>query len=109
VDFLTPALLRFDLDAEKALRAYRGWGIDRFSVRWTLRGLPQVLDRLDRLGADVDVFGVPYLPAFLETILHEPASVTSDFNFPQWMRRDTDSVTEAGFAGLSCNRLPRSA
>lgn len=39
---------------------------------------------IEGLGWDVNLHGIPHLEAFLEAALLLPASVTADFNFPEW-------------------------
>jgi hypothetical protein len=43
-----------------------------------------VLDVVEGIGWQVNLFGVPDLESFLEAALLLPASVTADFNFPEW-------------------------
>jgi hypothetical protein len=43
-----------------------------------------VLDLVERLGWEINLYGVPDLESFLEAALLLPASVTADFNFPEW-------------------------
>lgn len=39
---------------------------------------------MERDGWEVNLYGVPDLASFLEAALLLPASVTADFNFPEW-------------------------
>ena len=43
-----------------------------------------MLDLVEGLGWQVNLYGVLDLEAFLEAALLLPASVTADFNFPEW-------------------------
>jgi len=43
-----------------------------------------VLDVVEGLGWEVNLYGVPDLESFLEAALLLPAWVTADFNFPEW-------------------------
>jgi hypothetical protein len=61
----------------------RTWGITRLSLRWAPSSRA-VLDILEALGWEVNLYGVPDLEAFLDASLMLPASVTADFNFPEW-------------------------
>lgn len=70
--------------ALKRLREFQRWGVRRFAVRWNSPRLRKILDRLDRAGFEVDLYGPPDLNAFLKTVLLNPTAVTADFNFPQW-------------------------
>jgi hypothetical protein len=58
-------------------------GITRLSLRWAPSSRA-VLDILEALGWEVNLYGVPDLEAFLDASLMLPASVTADFNFPEW-------------------------
>lgn len=62
---------------------FRGWGITRISVR-SGRHARMLLDELEGRGWQVNVYDVPDLETFLEACLLLPASVTADFNFPEW-------------------------
>lgn len=48
------------------------------------RGGRDVLDVVEGLRWEVNLYGVPDLESFLEAALLLPASVTADFNFPEW-------------------------
>ncbi len=39
---------------------------------------------MDRWGFEVNIYNVPDLESFLQAVLQQPCSVTSDFNFPKW-------------------------
>jgi hypothetical protein len=81
VDFLVPLVLA--AAADQVLDLLRSWGIDRLSVRWGPRAR-EVLDLLEQMGWRTNLYGVPDLESFLEASLLLPASVTADFNFPEW-------------------------
>ena len=51
---------------------------------WRTPGARVVLDVVEGLGWEVNLYGVPDLESFLEAALLLPASVTADFNFPEW-------------------------
>ena len=59
-------------------------GHHRVSLDWRTLGARDVIDRIEGLGWPVNLYGVPDLEAFLEAALLLPASVTADFNFPEW-------------------------
>jgi len=83
-DFLVPLLLAAPELAEQVLRTLGEWGIDRLSLDWRTPQVREALDALERLGWPVNLYGVPDLESFLEAALLLPASVTADFNFPEW-------------------------
>jgi phosphoglycolate phosphatase-like HAD superfamily hydrolase len=84
IDFLVPLLLAAPALAEKVLDTLRDWGVTRVSLDWRTPGARDVLDLVEGLGWQVNLYGVPDLEAFLEAALLLPASVTADFNFPEW-------------------------
>lgn len=84
VDFLVPLLLAAPDIARPTFDAMRDWGITRVSLDWRTLGARDVIDLIEGLGWPVNLYGVPDLEAFLEAALLLPASVTADFNFPDW-------------------------
>ena len=84
IDFLVPLLLAAPDIAQPTLDAMRDWGITRVSLDWRTLGARDVIDQIEGLGWPVNLYGVPDLEAFLEAALLLPASVTADFNFPEW-------------------------
>ena len=84
IDFLVPLLLAAPDVAFPTLHAMRDWGITRVSLDWRTHGARDVIDLIEGLGWPVNLYGVPDLEAFLEAALLLPASVTADFNFPEW-------------------------
>lgn len=84
IDFLVPLVVAAPELAEDVLASMREWGLTRVSLDWMTPGVRDALDAMDRLGWEVNLYGVPDLEAFLEAALLLPASVTADFNFPEW-------------------------
>ncbi len=84
VDPLVPLLISGPELAEDILGTLAGWGIDRVSLDWRTPGWRQAFDRLERLGWEVNLYGLPDLESFLEAALLLPASLTADFDFPEW-------------------------
>ena len=84
IDFLVPLLLAAPDIAQPTLDAMRDWGITRVSLDWRTPGGRDVIDLIEERGWPVNLYGVPDLEAFLEAALLLPASVTADFNFPEW-------------------------
>lgn len=66
------------------LRRLTAWGLTRFSLNWQHAETRQLAKLLRAWGYEVNLYGVPDLPAFLQALLLAPRSLTSDFNFPQW-------------------------
>jgi hypothetical protein len=83
VDFVVPVLLAARELAEDVLTSMRGWGLTRVSLDWATSSVREALDLIDRIGWEVNLYGVPDLEAFLEAALLLPTSVTADFNFPE--------------------------
>lgn len=84
IDFLVPLLLAAPELAEEVLSMLTRWGITRVSLDWETPESRDVLDVVEGFGWEINLYGVPDLEAFLEAALLLPASVTADFNFPQW-------------------------
>ena len=84
IDFLVPLLLAAPEMAADVLELLGGWGITRLSLDWRTTGARDVLDAVEQLGWEVNLYGVPDLESFLEAAILLPASVTADFNFPEW-------------------------
>lgn len=83
------AEMGLDADTRRSVSAwyleeYRSWGINRFSLAWSVRDLGAVIAKLDEWGFDTNIYNVPDLESFLKAVLLHPTSVTSDFNFPKW-------------------------
>jgi hypothetical protein len=84
MDFLAPLIGTLPEEGKRILDQLAGWGINRFSVSWDLPNLPELLGQMDAWGFEVNIYNVPDLESFLKAVLHQPRSITSDFNFPQW-------------------------
>jgi hypothetical protein len=84
IDSLVPLLLAAPELAGDVFEVLRRWGIDRVSLDWRTPGMREAFDRVERLGWEVNLYGVPDLESFLEAALLLPASVSADFNFPEW-------------------------
>ncbi|MCZ6591548.1 MAG: hypothetical protein O7B98_10480, partial [Alphaproteobacteria bacterium] len=84
IDFLVPLIETLPEEGKRILDKLCGWGINRFSVEWGIPSLTHIIDLTDRWGFDINVYNVPDLESFLQAVLQQPRSVTSDFNFPKW-------------------------
>ncbi|MGH2637418.1 MAG: hypothetical protein ACRDHU_14900 [Actinomycetota bacterium] len=84
IDFVVPLLLAAPEEASRVLGLLRAWGVTRVSLDWATSGVRDVLDPVEADGWEVNLYGVPDLESFLEAALLLPASVTADFNFPEW-------------------------
>lgn len=84
IGFMAPLVVISPSLARDRLEEFRSQGINRFSIDWKIRELPEILDQMDAWGYEVNVYNVPDLESFLQAVLLQPTSVTSDFNFPQW-------------------------
>lgn len=84
IGWLSPLIAAAPAEAHKTVEMLASWGMSRFSVRWNHDPVRELVDELTGWGYEVNIYNVPDLEAFLEAVLLLPASVTSDFNFPQW-------------------------
>ena len=84
IGWLSPLIIGAPEEAHKILEMLTSWGISRFSIKWDEDPVRELTDQLAGWGYAVNIYKVPDLEAFLEAVLLLPASVTSDFNFPQW-------------------------
>ncbi len=84
IGWLSPLIAAAPEEAHTTLEMLTSWGISRFSVNWNRDPVRELVDELTGWGYEVNIYNVPDLEAFLEATLLLPASVTSDFNFPQW-------------------------
>jgi glycerophosphoryl diester phosphodiesterase len=84
VDFLGPLVVAVPKRARAVLRTLASWGISRFSVGWGGDHTALMLERLQRWGHTVNLYGVPDLESFLRAVLLLPQSLTADFNYPEW-------------------------
>lgn len=80
VDFVAPLIAisveRADLVADDLI----SWGINRFSIDWSLQQRGKLLDWLERMDLDVNIYAVPDLESFLKAVLLQPRSITSSFS-----------------------------
>ena len=84
LDFLAPLIEVLPEEGQRILNGLCGWGINRFSIPWGLPNLTRTVETMDRWGYEVNIYNVPDLESFLQAVLLQPCSVTSDFNFPKW-------------------------
>ncbi|MCE7988292.1 MAG: hypothetical protein DYG89_44605 [Caldilinea sp. CFX5] len=80
--------LRHLLDQPAALQAevqrLADWGMNRFSLNWQQSETRRMARLLREWGYEVNLYGIPDLPAFLQALLLLPNAITCDFNFPEW-------------------------
>ena len=84
IDFLVPLFSAAPEQAHQVLRVLRASGVGRASLDWRTPGGRMLLDVLEGLGWEINLYGVPDLGSFLEAALLLPTSLTADFNFPEW-------------------------
>jgi hypothetical protein len=60
------------------------WGMNRFSLNWQQNETRRMARLLMDWGYEVNLYGIPDLPAFLQAVLLLPNAITCDFNFPEW-------------------------
>ena len=68
----------------QTLGSLKNLGMQRLSIDWNTPNLKKLLDQVDRLGFDVNIYNLPDLESFLKAVLLMPGSITADFNFPKW-------------------------
>ena len=66
------------------LATLRKWGINRFSVNWHMPERQERIAALQAAGHAINLYSIQNLEEFLQAVALRPASVTADFNFPQW-------------------------
>jgi hypothetical protein len=80
--------LRHRLNQPTALQAevqrLADWGMNRFSLNWQQNETRRMARLLMEWGYEVNLYGIPDLPAFLQAVLLLPNAITCDFNFPEW-------------------------
>jgi hypothetical protein len=109
IDHIVPLILGDPNNARDILSTFKGWGINRFSVQWSTPHMRKVLDFIDRMGFEANIYDVPDLEAFLKTVLLMPRSITSDFNFPEWHYFGRGSGQKNQHYEYSITRFPQTA
>ncbi len=84
VHFIGPLVCGAPDHAAALLTMLKGWGVNRVSLNWKTKNRRELLDLIDQVDMDANIYNVPDLEAFLQAILLSPKSVTADFNFPEW-------------------------
>jgi len=84
VDFIKPLVLSMPEKAAEIMDDLEQWGINRFSVGWRFSSNRQFIQALKRKGYEVNIYNVPDFESFLQAILLDPTSITSDFNYQNW-------------------------
>ncbi len=84
IDFLAPLIAVLPEQGKHVIDMLSDWGMNRFSVNWDLPKLTELLDHMDQWRLEINIYGIPDLASFLQAVLLQPRSITSDFNFPQW-------------------------
>lgn len=79
----------------------REWGLTRVPLDWTTPAMREGLNAMERFGWEVNIYGVPDLEAFLQAALLLPASVTADFNFPEWNYHGRRPLRSGSAASIS--------
>ena len=79
-----PARLDALREMDSEIDRVAAWGVNRFSVGWRYADVAGIVARLKQNGHAANVYGVANLEQFLQAVDMRPASVTADFNFPEW-------------------------
>lgn len=82
-EFLLPIVRADTAAACGLLEQLSSWGISRLSFRWG-EPLTGILEVVEALGWQTNLYAVPDLESFLHACLLHPTSVTADFDFPEW-------------------------
>jgi hypothetical protein len=69
---------------QEEVQRLAAWGLNRFSLNWQQSESRSMVQLLAGWGYEVNLYGIPDLPAFLQAILLMPRALTCDFNFPEW-------------------------
>ncbi|MFX1536469.1 MAG: hypothetical protein ACFFDI_19820 [Promethearchaeota archaeon] len=84
IDFITPLLVSIPEKTKEILDLFTHWGINRFSINDDTPHKSKILDQMDKWGFDVNIFNINDLEAFLQAVVLQPCSITSNFDFPKW-------------------------
>ena len=84
IDFLGPLMVAAPDRARDILEMLGGWGVNRFSVKWTNPLVREIVEGVANWDYPVSIEEVTGLEAFLRAVLLLPTSISSDFNFPEW-------------------------
>ena len=109
VDFAVPLAAAAPQKALDILSMISEWGVNRLSVKWETVRESKVLDRLNSWEFEVNIYNVPDLESFLQALLLEPRSITSDFNFPNWQYYGRGSGENGSTYEYSMRRIRQSA
>jgi phosphoglycolate phosphatase-like HAD superfamily hydrolase len=101
VGFITPLMLASEEATDHTLNLLRSWGVSRLSLRWKpLANAGQLIGDLEAQGWQINLYDIPDLESFLEASLQRPASITADFNFPEWRYHGRGSGAKGGLLGV---------
>lgn len=84
IDRLAFWIATFPFIGKWLMRILSGWSMNRFLLTWESRYKVTVLQRMEKWGYPVNFYQIPNLEEFLKAVLLVPASITTDFNFPEW-------------------------
>jgi hypothetical protein len=82
VNFLGPLVAAAPGNAAEIVEMLKDWGINRMSIGWSTPNKRGLMDFLDALEVDVNIYKVPDLEAFLHAVLLSPKSITSSYEVP---------------------------
>jgi len=84
LDRFVPLILLFPAAGKFILDRLAGFGVNQFLLSWRSWYKTQIIEKLDRWGYQVNFYKIRNLEEFLSASLYLPASITADFNFPEW-------------------------
>lgn len=94
VDFIVPVLSSTPDEAEQILDTYTMWGSNLFALNWRTPNVRQALPALESLGFETTIYDVRSLEEFLQSVLHTPVAIVSNFNFPLWNSREYETSND---------------
>lgn len=71
-------------DAKALLRPCAEAGVNRFSISVADPNTPRLLEGMRTWGFAFNLYGITDVPSLLAAVAQNPASITADFNFPEW-------------------------
>ncbi len=84
LDRFVPLILLFPAAGKFILDRLAGFGVNQFLLSWRSWYKTRIIEKLDQWGYQVNFYKIRNLEEFLSAVLYLPASITADFNFPEW-------------------------
>jgi len=84
VDRFVPLILWFPVAGKFIVDRLAGFGVNQYLLSWQSWYKDNIISKLNEWGYLVNLYKVRNLEEFLNAALFLPASITADFNFPEW-------------------------